>query len=853
MSDDLLSVLTGGKESLGAPPADPTDYLVRTVYAEADPQTDSRQAVASVIVNRSKASGKTYDQVVQEPSQFEPWGDPAARARMLALDPNSDTYKQIQADIQPVLSGKVSLPYTNFYSPSVLKARGRQAPSFDNGSGTQIGTQLFFSGDVSAPLLADVLGPGAVSDKDAEGAYDKAFGGAAGTASADAADAGAGPATIKTVNGKIVFGDTGKPVPAPQAATITTLARGGKFSADAEPGSVNLPWVQRNPNDQFKPGEFYIEAGTGQLKQVPGGAPPANAGFGGGVMAGLGDIPNSLFKLFPGHSDSHVYNAMEANRLVYDAAHQGDAGAQVGRLTGNVIGSVLPMMGAEAGLGRLATMAPEAATPIMDFLAGNAGRATVENGVRAGGNLLLRGGSLAARGAGEGAGAALLTSGASDRPPGEQIRTGATTGALLGPLLPGAGALIGKGASAARGLLEPLTESGRNKLVDRFLIDRAQGGPTTLDLTPHVPGSTPTLAQATGNPGIATVERGVKAINPTPFDAIARSNQQARELAIDAARGDRQSLSDLIAARSAQTDPLREAAFAKTTPVDPTPVVAKIDEILASPSGQRDAVVNALKNVREKLVNQDGAMQSDPEQLWGIRRAINDMLSPLAAGTKSDGRLAARELETVRDSLDPIIEGGAPGFKGYLRAYSDASKKVDAQEYLQGLNLTTADGTITLGKIDSALKRIEAARAKSGANPAKNIDDTTLSKLYAVRDDLVRQANSERGRGSGSDTYQKLATGQLMDTLAMPAALGLGIHAPIAGAAVSLGKLAYGAKNRQLLDLLTSKLIDPTLAPSLEPRAPSIPNRLLNLPGRAVVPAGAILSNDVNDNRLLAR
>ena len=44
------------------------------------------------------------------------------------------------------------------------------------------------------------------------------------------------------------------------------------------------------------------------------------------------------------------------------------------------------------------------------------------------------------------------------------------------------------------------------------------------------------------------------------------------------------------ATRDAVTSPLREAAFAGKKPVDPTPVVDVIDNILAGPAGQRDPV-----------------------------------------------------------------------------------------------------------------------------------------------------------------------------------------------------------------------------------------------------------------------
>ena len=96
------------------------------------------------------------------------------------------------------------------------------------------------------------------------------------------------PATIKVQDGKIVFGDTGQPVPDAQAKTIMALHKGGLLKTDAAQGSANFPFVQRDPSDTFKPGQFYISAGPqGQLVQTPG-TPNPDSGFTPGVGAGLG-------------------------------------------------------------------------------------------------------------------------------------------------------------------------------------------------------------------------------------------------------------------------------------------------------------------------------------------------------------------------------------------------------------------------------------------------------------------------------------------------------------------------------------------------------------------------------------
>lgn len=124
------------------------DRVVRTVYGEAanEPST-GQQAVAGVVMNRARSSGMTPTDVVLARGQFEPWSNPAARARMEALSPSSSVYQAIASNISPVMRGEAPDPSggaTHFYAPRAQAALGRAAPSWDDGSGTDIGNHRFF-------------------------------------------------------------------------------------------------------------------------------------------------------------------------------------------------------------------------------------------------------------------------------------------------------------------------------------------------------------------------------------------------------------------------------------------------------------------------------------------------------------------------------------------------------------------------------------------------------------------------------------------------------------------------------------------------------------------------------------
>lgn len=128
--------------------ADDNDALIRTVIGEARGESpEGRLAVASVIRNRARQRGLTPSQVVLEPNQFEPWGNPETRQSLLSIKPTDPLYqevaRQIASDQDP--TGGAS----HFYAPKAQAQLGREKPSWDNGSGRAIGNHLFFNLDGS--------------------------------------------------------------------------------------------------------------------------------------------------------------------------------------------------------------------------------------------------------------------------------------------------------------------------------------------------------------------------------------------------------------------------------------------------------------------------------------------------------------------------------------------------------------------------------------------------------------------------------------------------------------------------------------------------------------------------------
>ena len=133
------------------------DAVARTLIGEAGNQGEQGMlAVGGVIANRARQRGLSPSEVVLQPSQFEPWGNPETTQRLLSISVNSPEYQQAAAIAQRALAGEdITGGASHFYAPRAQQALGRARPSWDNGTGRAIGDHLFFNLDGS-PAQDDV-------------------------------------------------------------------------------------------------------------------------------------------------------------------------------------------------------------------------------------------------------------------------------------------------------------------------------------------------------------------------------------------------------------------------------------------------------------------------------------------------------------------------------------------------------------------------------------------------------------------------------------------------------------------------------------------------------------------------
>jgi hypothetical protein len=103
--------------------------------------------------------------------------------------------------------------------------------------------------------------------------------------------------TTGVQNGRMVFKDTGEPIPDAQIATIKGLA--AQLDPKADAGSINRPFVQRVSTDSFSPGQYYIDT-SGKLTQTPPvGVSGVGKSFMTGVAQGAAPIADALMDAGP--------------------------------------------------------------------------------------------------------------------------------------------------------------------------------------------------------------------------------------------------------------------------------------------------------------------------------------------------------------------------------------------------------------------------------------------------------------------------------------------------------------------------------------------------------------------------
>jgi hypothetical protein len=530
----------------------------------------------------------------------------------------------------------------------------------------------------------------------------------------------------------------------------------------------------------------------------------ARAGISGAASLPLmvGDVMNAGLNLIPG---VNLPSASQSAQNLMTAAGLPVPQNATERVSQDVA-SAMTGVGATAKLAQAASPLMSAgARPALDLF-------TQRLGMQTGSAAGAAGAAGAVREEGGGAGA--------------QLAAG-LTGGLLGPLVPQSVTAVTRGL---REMISPMTRQGVESTAGNVLSQLSRDRTTALanleSYTPTVPGVTPTTAAAAKDYGLAGAERTLATLEPTGrFSEVYAKNNAARNILLDKFVENSATRDVLKLAedkRNLITSELRDKAFANSQPVAINPINETIDSILKSPSGARQVIESVFTDLKGRIqkVAKDG--NADPAYLYEIRKDINDIITGKAKGDLSMNARgqAMKELMSLRNAMDDVIEAGAPGFRDYKNTFAQMSKPVNQIETLRDIKSSVATGTEdpTTGFRGIAPVKFRKLVDDASGDLEKTLSKTQFNVLRNISDDIDRSLVIDKVKPAGSDTFKNFSMANIIGGL-MSRPPDYAQAPTVANAIVKPLNWLYSGPDEQVKALLIDAMLDPKLAADLMKKA----------------------------------
>jgi len=535
----------------------------------------------------------------------------------------------------------------------------------------------------------------------------------------------------------------------------------------------------------------------------------------GAPIAGVGAIPGAAAGMTAGALTSMVgdplvslYNRMTGSNVTAPSKALDDLLTKSGLprpITRMERIAQSAMTGAAGGLSGAA--AAKGMTPLTQ--PGTAGRAVLDGLSRSPGSQAV------ATAAGASAGQYVAEEGAT---PGVQMA--ASLGAGL--LAPGAATTAPKAAGRAGGLLvSPFSQAGREAIVgnvlNKFAHDPDAARAKMYEYEPRIPGSRATVAGASRDPGLMGAEGAIRSAFDTTGQFANRisANNQARLDLINRIARDETTVAGAKEKRTAVTRPMREQSFSGASPADlQTPIIAKIDSIMASPSGAGMQTEVAMDFVRSRLPKAG----NDHAKMYEVRKDVQNAIMGRFDSDNSRLSAAKGQLIDVLRTIDETIEASAPGYTAYMDQFRKNSRPINQMGLLQGIRdktLTAAKNAQTDDDVIGAANwtRQMRARAEEIGTTLSPQQQSILKRISQDINDGVAPATS--GRVPGSDTIRNMTIANIVgralnEKFATNATIGT-ITRPL--------QWMYKLPEERVQALLVDAMLDPKMAADLMAKA----------------------------------
>lgn len=386
-----------------------------------------------------------------------------------------------------------------------------------------------------------------------------------------------------------------------------------------------------------------------------------------------------------------------------------------------------------------------------------------------------------------------------------------------------------------KALLEPLTKGGQEKIAGRVL-NRFATDPSSINLATGgrtISGTVPTLAEQTGDLGIANLQGILQSRDPRALIANRYAdNNAARIGAMDAMGGTDAQLAASLARRKA----IGKSAYDKANQAGVDQGMAhvlhpQIENLLSRPSVQ-----TAMEAAKKKAADEGIALTEfgSPQGLKYLKQELDDMALSAPKGSNN-----ARIYSQISADLDSVLREIVPDMKRadkiFARLSREPNRMQTARELLSettsALRDFNGDPRLYAEKYARTLNRGAERVVKDATGmKRKTLDEIMSPKQMTVLEDIrntaERQAAAQRPRVSGSPTAKNLIGDEIIGQIAGP----LGVPKSWAQSALAENFLArptswaLKTSEERLNDVLLQGLLDPGYAGSLLNKA--MPTRL---------------------------
>lgn len=312
---------------------------------------------------------------------------------------------------------------------------------------------------------------------------------------------------------------------------------------------------------------------------------------------------------------------------------------------------------------------------------------------------------------------------------------------FLGGAFGGGLTAIPGAAKYAKGFFGPRLSMAERR-AGQVITDMLNG--RQLNVTPSsVPGVQRTLGEASLDPGMMSLERNVRRLQPDAFSQIDSGNNAARVSALQRIAGSDADLASAQAAREAASGPFYASARSATVP---------IDKGLQASLGK---LPNGVMSKARQLARMDGnpipdaAGEVTGAQLHYIKLAMDDALGRVGPG--SLGNTERRIVSQVKDELVGNIGRLIPDYATGMQNFNNLSRPINRMQIGRELIDSGSAGIreggtglprLTPGTFAKAGDLDTIAQRATGFNRARAADILTpddIKSIGAIQDDLQRQ------------------------------------------------------------------------------------------------------------------